>query len=306
MNQPSTVLFSQFKHPRYWPTWLLVGFLWLLAHLPASLQRATGKALGKLMYRLAARRRRIALTNIQLCYPELSPEQQLSLVKKTFSAHGIGIIETAIAWFRDKEDYRKHIDVEGLERVQAAQAQGKPVILLGTHFTTLDLSGFLVSLLLEINVTYRPHNNPLIDAVMTKSRNRLYEDCFTRKDLRGFLRCLKKNRILWIAIDQDLGKTNSVFAPFFNVQAATITSASRLAKLSNATVIPFYCFRHPETQRYQLRFCPVLDTIPSGDDVADATTINQWVENSISSAPEQYMWLHRRFKTRPDGEEKIY
>ena len=274
--------------------------------LPYSAQVALGKTIGRLAFKLGKRRRHIAETNIRLCFPELTQEEQRQIVKQTFEAQGISIIETAIAWWLDPKKYKHFVTIEGLEHIQQAQEKGHGVMLLGAHFTSLDICGFFLSLFITVDVSYRAHNNALIDSIMTKQRSRLYGDCFTRKDVRGFLRSLKKNRVLWYAPDQDLGRKNSVFAPFFNIPAATITATSRLVRASKATVVPFYCYRKNDNSGYHLKLFPPLTSYPTGDDLADATMTNSWLETAIKEEPAQYMWLHRRFKTRPEGEEKFY
>ena len=305
-SKESSNVHQTFLHPKYWGTWCFIGTLRLLTLLPYSTQIAIGKCLGRLAYKFASRRRHIAETNIRLCFPEFSEAEQKKIVKETFEAQGISIFETAIAWWKNPKDFKHMAGVEGLEHVHNAINNGQGVIFLGGHFTSLDICGFLMSLYLKVDVTYRPHNNALLDSIMIQQRKRLYGNSYTRKDIRGFLKSLKNTRILWYAPDQDLGRKNSVFAPFFHNEAATITATSRLAKASNAQVIPLYCYRKQDNSGYLMKVFPPLQNYPSGDDVTDATMMNAWLETAIREAPSQYMWLHRRFKTRPDGETKIY
>ncbi len=288
----------QFAGPRYWPTWLGLGILWLIAHLPYSLQIRLGSAIGFLAYRFGKRRRAICEENISLCFPELDQRQRVQLIKDTFRANGIGVIEAALAWSRAPEDYRDCTTIEGLEHLEAAMAQGKGVLLIGGHYSTLELGGTLLTLFHPMNVTYRQHKNPLFEAVMTNSRAKHFSRVIEREDVRQAMRSLKDGETLWFAPDQDYGAHHSVFVPFFGVEAATITATSRFARMNNSPVLMFSHIRKTDDSGYELSIGPVLEGFPSGDDEADATRINQELEARIRRHPEQYLWLHRRFKTQ--------
>lgn len=291
--------YSHYLSPRWWPTWALVGLIWLAAQLPISWQWQLGRALGEIAYRLLPRRRHITETNIRLCFPELSAEQQQALVRKSFHSNGIGIMEIGLAWFRNPERFRVITRVHGLEHVETALARGQGILLLGGHYSTLDLGGSLVSLFIDADVMQRDHNNPLMNAVMTRARERRYGVALGAKDLRGLLKRLKQNRIVWYATDQDYGRKGIVFAPFFDVPAGTITATSRIAERSGCTVLPFSHFRRDSEVGYDIYFHPPLANFPSGDDLADASLANLTIEREIRRFPDQYLWMHRRFKTRP-------
>ncbi len=296
---PRTPL-SQFAGPRYWPTWLGLGILWLIAHLPYSLQLHLGAWIGALAYRFGKRRRAICEENIALCFPELSPEQREQLIRKTFRANGIGVIEAAIAWSRSPESFKSRVRIEGSEHLEAAMKLGRGVLLIGGHYSTLELGGTLLSLFHPMNVTYRAHKNPLIEAVMTNSRGKHFARVIEREDVRQAMRSLKDGDTLWFAPDQDYGERHSVFVPFFGVEAATITATSRFARMNNSPVLLFSHTRNPDNSGYTLSIGPVLEDFPSGDDEADARRINHELEIRIRQYPEQYLWLHRRFKTQRD------
>ncbi len=302
-NEPTP---EEFRSPRYWPTWAGIGLLWLSARMPYPVQLGIGRSIGWLMYLFGRDRRHITAVNLRLCFPELSPEHRSQLVCKTFMSNGIGLIETAQAWFRGPEALRDRVELQGRENLDKALEQGKGAILLGAHFTTLDLGGALLSLYQDIDVMYRRHKNPLFDAVMKRGREKLYGAAFERKEVRGVLRSLKKNRAVWYAPDQDYGAKHSVFAPLFGISAATITGTTRFAQMSGAPVVPFSHFRKEDGSGYILRIHPALENFPTGDEVEDATRVNRWLEQEIRTHPDQYMWLHRRFKTRPPGELRPY
>lgn len=275
--------------------------MWFVAHLPYPLQIRIGLSIGLLSYHFARSRRHICEVNLRLCFPELSQQEHRKLVRKTFLSNGIGLIEVAISWYRDPEDYRSRTSITGLDNLQAAIAKGKGVLLLCAHFSTLEFGGFLFNLIAEMDVTYRPNKNPLFQAAMFNGRIRHFRHVYDRKDVRGALRTLKAGRILWYAPDQDYGAKHSVFVPFFGNQAATITATARFAKVNNSAVLFYSHYRNEDNSGYHLEFSPPLQNFPSGDEEADAITTNQLVEQAIRKQPDQYLWLHKRFKTQAKG-----
>ena len=275
--------------------------MWLTAHLPLRWQWWLGRLLGDLVWRVASRRRHITEVNISLCFPELNETEQQNLVRRSFRANGIGLMELGTAWFRSPKTFLPITEVHGLHHIDRALAKGKGVLLLGGHYSTLDLGGSLVTEFIATDVMQRDHNNGLMNAVMTRSREKHYGLVLGSKDLRGLLRQLKNNRIVWYATDQDYGRKDIVFAPFFNVPAGTITATARIARRSGCTVVPISHFRREDKPGYDIHFLPPLEDFPSGDDVADATRLNKIIETEIRQHPDQYLWMHRRFKTRPSG-----
>lgn len=292
--------------PRHWHLWCAVGVAWVVAHLPLPAQFALGRALGALFYRFGHARRHVAETNLGLCFPLLDAVQRDDLVRAVFRSVGIGAVETAMAWFRDPARYRGRVDVEGLEHLVAASKAGHGVLLVGAHFTTLDFAGALLSLFADIDVVYRCNANPVVEWLMLHGRERMFGAVIERGDPRRMLERLDAGRTVWYAPDQDYGRKVSVFAPFFGVPAATITATARLARRNGSPVLFFSHFRNERTRRWRLEISPVIEGFPSGDDVADATRLNAIVERAIRRDPAQYLWLHRRFKTRPPGEARPY
>lgn len=295
---------QSFLAPRYWLTWLSVALLRLVVCLPQSWQRALGRLLGAALYRIAGKRRKVVDVNLRLCFPELSAEQRQSRVKAVFAENGIGIFETAMAWWSAERAFNGQVELIGEEYLQQARQQGKGVILLSAHFTMLDLGGYLLSLKYPLDGVYRQHNNPLFDQVIRRGRERFLQQAIERGNMRQMVRRLKKGSFIWYAPDQDHGPELSVYAPFFGVPAATVTGTARLARMSGATVL-MYAFRRTE-RGYQLELSPPLENFPSGDDEADCTLVNQQIEAAIRKAPDQYMWVHRRFKTHPQGKNYLY
>jgi len=296
---------TQFLSPKYWPTWIGLGFLRVINLLPFKAQIRVGKWLGHLLYHLAKSRRHVAAVNIRLCFPELSEAEQKQLVKDVFINNGIGIIETAMAWWSDRDSFRARVRLEGQEHLEQALSEGRGVILLGAHFSTLDLGGLLFSLYYPLSTMYRPHNNPLMEHFIKQGRLRSIDKLIDRSDFRTLIRALKGNEIVWYAPDQDFGPKHSVYAPFFGVKAATVTATSRIAKMNNSPVL---MLTHHRTNKnnYKLVLHPVISGFPSPTDEESATRINDEIEKGIRIEPSQYMWLHKRFKSHPEGKNFRY
>ncbi|MFT4886753.1 MAG: KDO2-lipid IV(A) lauroyltransferase [Pseudohongiellaceae bacterium] len=286
--------------PRFWPTWLLYGFLRAIAIMPFRVQFAIGKVLGRLSLLIAHDRREACEINIKLCFPELSDLERATLVKETFISNGIGLVEIAMAWFANPERFKGMVDITGIENLNSAKSKGKGVLLVGAHFSTLEMGGFLYPQG-EIDATYRPNANPLFNAIMYNGRKRNVEGVFDRKNIRQSMRSLKAGRVLWYAPDQDYGAKNSVFAPFFGVPAATITATSRFAQFNNSEIVFYSHYRKNDGSGYQIHFSEPLQGYPTGDDIEDATIINSHIEAAIRKQPDQYLWLHKRFKTQAAG-----
>ncbi|MCC6302066.1 MAG: LpxL/LpxP family Kdo(2)-lipid IV(A) lauroyl/palmitoleoyl acyltransferase [Gammaproteobacteria bacterium] len=293
--------------PRHWPTWLLLGLGWLTVRLPYPVVLAAGGLLGALFRRLSARRRRVADVNLRLCFPALDAQARARLLRDHFRALGIGVLETAMAWWLPEARLRPLIaGVEGLAYLRDTLDGGRGVILLSSHFTATELGVRLLNLLAPINPMYRRHENAVVDDVMHRSFGAYFETVLPRDDVRGMLRCLRQGRAVWYAPDQNYGRRGHVFAPFFGVPAATNPATGRFAQMGNAVVIPYYIRRLPGARGYYLTLLPPLDGFPGGDEVADAARVNAVVEAGVRPAPEQYLWVHRRFRTRPPGEPGVY
>lgn len=297
--------YSDFLAPKYWGAWLFIGFMYVIGYIPGKVRIGLAHLLTPLAMRLARSRHHIAKTNIDLCFPEKTEAERKKLVRDTFFANVLGFFETADSWVRPIERMRSRVHWEGVEHLDAAEKDGQGVLLVGGHFAILDMAGALFGLIKPYDLVYRKHDNVLLNYFMTRSRERWCERTLARRDMKGLIRSLREGRIVWYAPDQDYGRKASEFVPFFNIQTATVTMTSKLAKSGNARVIPVFFYRNPSLLDYSARFGPPLP-IPSGDDIADAACFNAWLEGCVREAPDQYLWLHKRFKTRPEGEPSVY
>jgi len=258
------------------------------------------------MYLFSKRRRHIADTNMTLAFPELSSQEQKKLVKANFRSNGIALIEIGLSWWGDQKLLKRLLHIEGLEHIQRALAGGKGVIMLGGHFTTLIISGRLLALELPFNIVIKKSHNKLFEAMMTFYRSRQYQGLIDTRDMRSLLKSLHKNLVVWYAPDQDFGNRQTVFAQFMGINTVTLTTTARLAKTTGASVVYIDFERLPGVHGYRLKLHPALTDFPSGDDVKDARRVNELIEKHVHEVPDQYLWIHRRFKTRPKGELGFY
>lgn len=299
-------LFRRYAGPRYWPVWLGLGAMRLMAALPHRLQLALGRRLGRLYQCVGRHRRHVAETNLRLCFPQLDEPARARLLRAHFEALGMGIFEVASGYWAPRARLAQISEARGLEHYDAAAARGRGIILLSGHFTTLEMGGGLMGMHRPYHPMYRPNTNALYNEVMNTERTRRTGGAsLNRRDLRGVLRALKANGAVWYAPDQDYGAQGTVFVPFFGIPANTITATSRLARLSGAAVLPYWPERRADGS-YCVHVLPMLENFPSGDDTADAARINALIEGWARAVPEQYYWVHRRFKNRPPGEPPVY
>ena len=295
-----------FLHPRYWLTWFGLLVFRVVVMLPHTARTGVGEALGALTWHLARRRRQIVEVNLQLCFPEKSAEELAQLTKKTFKSGGISMIETGLAWLRGPDSILERVEFEGLDELREAHAKGKGVILMGMHLSTLDICGAALGCHVPFDVMYRRNKNLMLEAVMTNGREQNFPEAIERNDIRRVIQNLKSGHIVWYGPDQDYGRRNAIFSPFFGVSAATITATSRIAKITGSPVVSFSHFRHAETGKYSVRISRTLENFPSDSEENDVQRINQLIEAAVMKAPEQYWWFHRRFKTRPNENDDVY
>jgi KDO2-lipid IV(A) lauroyltransferase len=286
--------------PRHWPTWAGIGAMALLARLPWVVQRGLGRIVGAFLRVALPKRRRVAERNLAMCFPELDDAAREALLREHFASLGIGLFEFARAWWGSIAPLRRGLVVEGVEHIEAARAQGRGVIVVSGHFTTLEICGRLMCDYVPLAGMYRPHAEPAMEWAVLHGRLRYAQAMFTKFELRPAVKYLKQGGLLWYAPDQDPSRGDTVYVPFFGRPAHSLASTHQLARLSGATVIAFQHARRPDGG-YTLRMLPVLDAIPSKDATEDTAQVMAAIETMARAAPDQYLWIHRRFKRQPDG-----
>lgn len=273
-------------------------------NLPGALGRPLGRALGWLLRLLARARVRVARRNLELCFPELDASARQHLLRRSFGSLGEGAYEFARAWW----GRTRGLDVdriEGLETLAEFRRQGRGVLLLSGHFLTLEICGRLLCRHIELAGFYRRHQQPALEWAVKRGRARYAVAMFAREELRAAIRHVKHGGVLWYAPDQDIRGKDSVFAPFFGIMANSFAATHHLARLTGAAVVPFFHHRDGHG-RYVLRIGSALQNFPTEDVIADTGAVNALIEQMVREAPDEYLWIHKRFKTRPPGEKSLY
>lgn len=304
----------RFLLPNYWGIWLIIALLIPCVLLPLRYQFWLGRCLGKLAFYLAKRRRHDTLINLKLAFGDKSDDERYTLAKQVFINQGIGIFESLSAWYRP-EHFVRTFSISGLQHLINAQKTGKAVLLLGGHYTMLDLGGRLATQFFAVDCVYRPQNNPVLEWLIYNARRRIFDEQITHKDMKKLAHSIKNGKVIWYTPDQDFGLEHGVMATFFGVPAATITAQRRFVKFNKhnppAVIIMAMTRQTPDfiakgkKVHYHISLSAALDNYPSNDEIADANRINALIEHNIRQAPAQWMWFHRRFKTQADG-TKIY
>ncbi len=299
--------FRSYLAPKHWPMWFAIGILRLSSYLPTSVTHMIGPALGMLVYRFVPSRRRIARINLKQAYPDYSGKEINELAKKSFKSLGLSIFEMGTAWFKKDDTLKKQCQIEGKEHLDQAMAKNKGVILLTGHFTTVEMGGRLISLYLDkYNAVFKKAHDPLFNAIMVHYRSKMGDELIETRNVRAFIRGLKKGHATWFGPDQDFADQDIVFTPFLGGIASTLTATAKMARMTGAAVVPFYPVRLEKGKGYKLIVLPALENFPSDDIEADSARVNKTIEDMIYQNPEQYLWSHKRFKKQPDGKPSIY
>lgn len=277
----------------------------LVALLPLRMIEWCGVLLGKLLYLALPDRRQIADINLKIAFPNASTEEILRMRKLCFSNLGIAAFELALSWWHNKR-LLKICEVEGLEHIRNIQADGRGVIILTAHFTCLEIGGPVINHSVPFQVMYKRVHNPLFDLFMRHHRARLYRAIVDYHKPMAMIKGLKKGHAAWYAPDQDFRGKDMIYIPFFGVDASALTAPARFAEMTDAAVVPYYITRKPKGQGYKLSILPALENFPTGNIENDALIINQTLEKLIMQNPQQYLWIHKRYKNRPEGGAAIY
>jgi Kdo2-lipid IVA lauroyltransferase/acyltransferase len=295
-RQPPRIALYRFLGPRFWGVWLGIAFVRLVNVLPLTLQLAIGRVLGRIAYAFSRRDRHIAKVNLELCLPELSPAQRERILKDHFRSLGCALFETGLVWWASSARLKRLIRFEGLEHLEAALARGKGALMLSAHFTTLEMGARALTLLGPMAVMYLTPSNALVAELARRGRTRHALEAVTSEQIRELLQNLKRNLPVWYAPDQRFTDKSSELVPFFGVLAASNVATSRLAKISGATVLPYFPERRADNRGYIVRVHPPFDNFPSGDAIADTLRFHQLIETTVRRHPDQYLWAYKRFK----------
>lgn len=300
---PSPIFQRRWLWPDYWPVWLLAGLMWSLARLPWRWQMAFGAGVGSIAYALIRDRRKVVRRNLEQAFPELSTEQREALVRSVFRENAKAIPETCVAWFGNPSKLGISWHIEGEESARDALKSGQGVLFVAAHFACVDICGAYIGNRVSADALHRPHNNALLNYFQHRGRLRFVDQLIDRRDMRSMVRRLRQGRGIFYAPDQDLGAKRSVFVPFFGTPTATVTATSKLVALTGAKVYSLLTRRTHDGYEIIAKPAPEMAT---GDIEQDLTAYNDWLAKHIRETPAQYLWLHKRFKTRPPGEPRFY
>lgn len=286
------------------PSYLAVGLLWLLHWLPLRWLRALGAGLGRLLYRFGRERRGVVLTNLRLCFPELGEAEREALARRHFIAFAQSALDRSLGWWASRERLERIIRIRGIEHL--TERGDRPTIMLCPHFVGLDAGATRISMYLTACSVFSQQKNPLFNRLLYHGRTRFNPALLlSRKEgMRKIVKSMKDGYPFYYLPDMDFGRKESIFVPFFGVPAATIPALSRLVRLTGAQVVP--CIARMVPDGYEVEVMPPWDNFPGDSVEADTEFMNRFIENQVLRMPEQYYWVHRRFKTRPPGEQKVY
>ncbi len=290
------ILKPRYLLPQHWPIWAGMALLRGLARLPYPTLLRIGGALGALASRLPLPQRRVARRNLALCLPELGVAERERILREHWRSVGITVCETALIWWAPRDRVLSLVRFTGLEHLDRELAAGRGVILLAAHFTTLEISAGFLTLSRPAHAVYKPSKNALLTEFFIRCRGAVSESIISRDDIRAMIRVLKGGGVVWYSPDQAFRGKGAEMVPFFGMPAATNTATSRLAKLTGAAVLPYFAERLSGDAGYQVTIGAAFENFPSGDSVADTLRFHALIEQQVRRLPEQYLWLHKRFK----------
>lgn len=302
MKESSELSLSRFRGPRYWPTWVLLGVMRISAGLPVRWQLRVGSAIGWLLRMLSRREVRIARRNLEICFPELTAAEREDLLRRHFRSVGLQVVEMGVGWFAPIEALHRRVEIEGLEHLTAALDAGHGALLLTAHFTPIEIGVcVLEDFPGKVSSLYRPQRNAMMDALILRGRSRFSRSQIPRDNVRQLIRLLKANEAVLYMPDQTYLGNQSAMIPFFGEPAVTNIATSKIARISGAPVLPYFFRRNPDERTYTVTIGAPLENFPSDDPIADTKRIVALLEERIRETPEQYLWVYKKFKRRPES-----
>jgi len=293
--------------PGNWGGWVAVMILWSVGKLPQRVGLALAAPLGWLMLHLMRRRVRIAQRNVDRCFPDLTVPQRKTIVADCFRSLARAVFEIAWSWSASEKFIESIGEIRGAENFFAVKQPGKGVVMLSPHVSCLEIGARIVlGNYHQVKGMYRPLKSPVLEWYQTRARGRHSEGMISKRDVRGAIRYLRQGGVLWYAPDQDFGPDQSEFVPFFGIQTATLMATHRIPKLAGCPVLLMFTSYDIKSRRYTVNILPALNDFPSEDPIRDLTRVNAALEQHIREYPGQYWWIHRRFKSRPQGEPPFY
>ena len=296
---------SSYRAPKYWPIWFAMGVLRLICLLPHQAALATGRILGRLAYCVSSSRRRIVQRNIELCFPKMGPQEHHALVVEHFKALGMMLVEMGLGRWASDKHLQSITVIKGIEHLRKAKEDGRGAILLAAHFTTLEVSGRVLAISLPFDGVYRRNRSDFITEIQRSGRERSVINTIEKRDIKKMVRNLRAGRTVWYAPDQSYNRKGAEIIDFFGVPSMHTTATSTLTRLGKAIVIPFFPRRLPDGT-YEITLLAPLENFPSDDPVADTRRYVGLLEEHIRTCPEQYFWVHRKFKDLPDDYPDYY
>ncbi|MDH3615264.1 MAG: lysophospholipid acyltransferase family protein [Gammaproteobacteria bacterium] len=297
---------SSYWSPRYWPVWFGMALLRLICLLPHRVALAVGSMFGRIVHSIGGSRRAVVRRNIALCFPDLSPDERNALALEHFKALGMTLIEMGLGRWASDSHLQSITKLKGIEHVHDALQAGHGVILLSAHFTTLEIMGRVLALNMPpFDAVYRRNRSEFMTELQRTGRERSAEATIEKRDIKKMVRSLRDKRAVWYAPDQRYDRKGSEVVHFFGIPAMHTTATSTLARLGKAAVVPFFPRRLPDST-YEMTLLPAFEDFPSDDPIADTRRYVEVLERHIRSCPEQYFWVHRKFKNLPDEYPDYY
>lgn len=298
---------AKFLMPGFWATWLSVSVLFVLNLLPMAVTDGVANMLGDLAREINAKRRRIARKNLQLCFPGLSATELKRMLKQVSRAQVRSVLHYGLIWWAPKSVLQKRIEVIGLEHIEASRQAGRSVIVMTSHSVGLEAAVTIISMHYPVSAIFKKIKNLVTNWLIFRGRSRFGTILYSRDvGLRPVIKDVRAGQVLFYLSDEDLGRDQSVFVPFFGIPKATIPVLGRLAKSCNADVLPCISCYDESRHKYVIHILPAMQNFPEGDDEQDAARMNQAIEETVGICPEQYFWTLRLFRTRPEGETRFY